>query len=165
MKKKSSDSPLALTVRDATREDLTIIREMHHVLCRNEFENGFDLDIDLQWSYSDQCTEWLVDKISSENGIVLIAELCGRVVAYLVGSASDGQGGLTCHIESTFVLSSYRRNGVGTALITRFLDWAKLKKIQRVTVAAAPLNEPAVALYKRAGFKERTLVLELRDPV
>ena len=160
MKTENKSPSPSVTVRDATRMDLNIIREMHNLLCHNEFDNGFDLDIDVQWSYSDQFSEYILSRISNENGITLIAEISGHVVAYLVGSQSDKKGVPTCHLESIFVLPSHRRRGAGIALITRFLNWAKQKRLKRMTVAVAPQNKSAVALYKQMGFREHTLVLD-----
>jgi ribosomal protein S18 acetylase RimI-like enzyme len=61
------------------------------------------------------------------------------------------------------VLSGRRNHKIGTRLIEHFLNWTRFKSLKRVTVAVAPAIGPAIALYKKMGFQEQTLILEMRD--
>jgi ribosomal protein S18 acetylase RimI-like enzyme len=46
-------------------------------------------------------------------------------------------------------------------MVRRFLAWAGEKQVAGISVAVAPGNEPALALYRKLGFRDQTLILAL----
>jgi ribosomal protein S18 acetylase RimI-like enzyme len=54
-----------------------------------------------------------------------------------------------------------RRRGIGEQLVRRFLAWARDQQVAGISVAVAPENEPALALYRKLGFRDQTLILTL----
>jgi RimJ/RimL family protein N-acetyltransferase len=58
------------------------------------------------------------------------------------------------HVASLGVLvnAAYRRRGVGQALMTALLDWAKEQKLRRVELKVFVRNAGAIALDEQLGF-------------
>ena len=47
----------------------------------------------------------------------------------------------------------YRQQGIGSKLLKRLLKWARENPlIEKVSLSVFSINEPAVELYKKAGF-------------
>jgi ribosomal protein S18 acetylase RimI-like enzyme len=152
-----------MIVREATLHDLEDIRRLGHLLARSEYESGFDPDIDPDWAFSDAATRHTAQRITDDDCITLVAVDADEVVGFLMGSIREAKRGPTGALESMLVLPHYRKRGIGTRLVERFLDWARRRHLQCVTVAVAPANEAAVALYRHMGFQEQTLILERRE--
>ncbi|MBD3355203.1 GNAT family N-acetyltransferase [Candidatus Woesearchaeota archaeon] len=59
----------------------------------------------------------------------------------------------TIQISNIFIDPKYRRKGMGLKLINFLIDRAKKTKY-RCLIAEAPSSNPAVKLYKKAGFRK-----------
>jgi RimJ/RimL family protein N-acetyltransferase len=53
-----------------------------------------------------------------------------------------------------FVVASHRGRGVGTALMTEAMRWAREHRLERIELTVYPHNAAALALYRRFGFVE-----------
>ena len=84
----------------------------------------------------------------------LVALDDGRVVASLSIRRDDQPA--TWHVATLgmFVVSSHRGRGIGTALMTEAVRWAREHAVERIELTVYPHNEPAIALYRRFGFVE-----------
>jgi len=82
----------------------------------------------------------------------LIAELQGRVVGYVIGVV---RWGLTGHILAIAVDTPYRRQGVGTALVTSILDRLRTKGTKQVRLEVRKSNLAARQFYLKLEFAER----------
>lgn len=58
-----------------------------------------------------------------------------------------------CHIESITVDENYRKNGIGMKLLLGAIKTAKNEKLKKITLNVEVDNFPAIALYKKIGFK------------
>jgi len=89
------------------------------------------------------------------DGALLLAEEAGGVppsgLAALVGRARPELGML--------VSPGRRRQGVGTALLTACLAWARGAGAREVVLHVFPHNEAAIALYRKLGFEDRGRIL------
>ena len=161
----SECEPTEVCIREATLYDVEGIRHLVYLLRAFEYESGFNADIDPEWAFSQAATDRIVGSITDGTCISLVAACDDHIVGFLVGSTRDAKGDAAGALDGMLVLPQYRRQGIGTSLIARFLDWTRQKGLRRVTVAVAPANDPAIALYKRMGFREQTLILERRDEI
>lgn len=59
-----------------------------------------------------------------------------------------------CWLEDLYVAPGARRAGVGRALVDLTLERARERGARRVELDVTEDNEPALALYRRAGFDE-----------
>jgi RimJ/RimL family protein N-acetyltransferase len=98
---------------------------------------------------------WIADHRAKPGWIALVPEIDGRVVGIL-----DFQNGSRRRIEhrgtlGMSVLAEWRGRGVGDALMTTLLDWARESPlIDKVCLAVFVDNAPAIALYRKHGFVE-----------
>jgi len=142
--------------------DVEAIQDLHHALCQFEYENGFDLEIDLHRSYSKRFVNYVGSRVSESTGAALVATVDGVVAGHLLGSVDDGARGKRAKLESMFVLAEYRKKGIGRRLVSEFLSWMQGAGTVAATVAVAPGNPAAVGLYRKLGFRDQTLILEVR---
>ena len=63
---------------------------------------------------------------------------------------------VTHHVATLgmFVVAARRARGVGTALMTEALRWAREHRVERIELTVYPHNEAALALYRKFGFQQ-----------
>ena len=93
----------------------------------------------------------------------------GREVGYLVLTFyySMEYGGLIAMVDDLFVRPAFRGSGFGTAALTEARALCVERGLRAMNVETGPDNGPALALYRKCGFKDvdrRLLVLQLADP-
>jgi len=86
--------------------------------------------------------------IESKDGIFLIAEENNEIVGMALGRESAG----VCTLGFLGVKKEYRRKGVGTSLLSRFVKDAKERKAHKVWLFTSPSLLPAIRLYIKNGF-------------
>jgi RimJ/RimL family protein N-acetyltransferase len=84
----------------------------------------------------------------------LLALEDGRVVGSISIRRDDHPA--TDHVATfgMFVVSAHRGRGVGSALLSEALRWARSYGVERVELTVYPHNDAAIALYRRFGFVE-----------
>ncbi|MEM2568039.1 MAG: GNAT family N-acetyltransferase, partial [Candidatus Bathyarchaeia archaeon] len=80
----------------------------------------------------------------------------GKIVGYSLGWVSQpwaykGKRGYIC---DCFVEKSYRRHGIGKALIKAMLEWFIEKGVECVEADVYSNNIPSLKLFKKLGFEE-----------
>lgn len=99
----------------------------------------------------------LIDGLKNHpTSIVLLAEvngeICGLIVAYENFSTFTVRPMINIH--DVIVLSSYRRQGIGRALMRRVIEIGEERGCSRITLEVRKDNLPARQLYKSIGFGE-----------
>ena len=92
---------------------------------------------------------------ATPDSLLLVAEAGGALVGVLEFRA--GERRRIAHVGSfdVAVRSGWRRRGVGTALVTPLLDWARgHPTIEKVALSVFATNDAALSLYRRLGFVE-----------
>jgi ribosomal protein S18 acetylase RimI-like enzyme len=84
----------------------------------------------------------------------IVAVVRGRVIGHLHVAREDSP--VTRHVASLgmVVAPDWRRRGVGSALITEAIRWARSKGVEKLALSVYPDNDPARALYAKFGFQE-----------
>jgi RimJ/RimL family protein N-acetyltransferase len=84
----------------------------------------------------------------------VVAVVGDRVIGHLGVAREEGQA--TDHVASLgmAVSSDWRGKGVGTALMTKAIEWAKEMGVEKLALSVYPHNEAARALYLKFGFVE-----------
>lgn len=84
-----------------------------------------------------------------------IAAVDGRRVIGHV-DVSREEGPITGHVASLgmMVARDRRRQGVGSALMSEALVWAREMGVEKLALSVYPHNEAARALYRKFGFRE-----------
>ncbi|WP_026622660.1 N-acetyltransferase [Ensifer sp. WSM1721] len=92
----------------------------------------------------------IINAIKPECGLFLFEDRkIGPTAVSLVVHDNDLAG-----IMQFAVAEAVRRQGVGRALLDASLRWARLKGAKKAWLQVEAANEPAVALYRDAGFTE-----------
>ena len=123
---------------------------MNEIIIRNVIENDIPQIAEIEKnSFTDPWTEnSLLSQISEKYGIFLTAEKCGEIIGYIIGSC-DGENAF---IEKIAVKNSARKQGVGKALINKFiLEFAGSAK--QISLEVRESNSAAKALYFSVGFE------------
>lgn len=99
---------------------------------------------------------WILKNIKGENTVVFVAEVNGKIVGYSLGWVSQpwaykGKRGYIC---DCFVEKTYRRRGIGRALIEAMLNWFVDKGVECVEADVYSSNTPSLMLFKGLGFEE-----------
>jgi ribosomal protein S18 acetylase RimI-like enzyme len=151
------------SIRPARLEDVGHLQQLNLQAFQHEHEHGFDRNLDMQWPLSEAAGAVWRGLVEQEGGGLWVAVMGTEIVGYLAGELSEAgrqrSGGVTALLRGLFVAQHARRRGIGEQLVLRFLAWAKAGRVAGISVAVAPANEPALALYRKLGFREGTLIL------
>jgi RimJ/RimL family protein N-acetyltransferase len=84
--------------------------------------------------------------------LLVVAEVDGRP-AGVAGLHPDPHPG-AAHVRQLgmSVAREFRQLGVGTAVVTALIGWARDRGVVKVELGVFPHNEPAIAFYRRHGF-------------
>ncbi|MEM2911794.1 MAG: GNAT family N-acetyltransferase [Candidatus Bathyarchaeia archaeon] len=165
-KEKLSDIALAnAKIRQASEEDLQQIVKLSEKLGKDESA----MDSMMSPLPSEfQNPNWILKNIRGENTIIFVAEIGGKIVGYSLGWVSQpwaykGKRGYIC---DCFVEKSYRKRGIGKALIEAMINWFFKKGVECVEVDVYSANIPSLRLFKKLGFEEvfKRLRLTVKKP-
>jgi len=92
---------------------------------------------------------------SGGDGVTFIAEQDGRWVGLATGLAEDPEGPKPSGpvLVGMFVDGAERRHGAGAALVEGVAAWARARGAVRLSLWVTAGNEPAIALYRKCGFR------------
>jgi RimJ/RimL family protein N-acetyltransferase len=87
------------------------------------------------------------------DAVVLVAELDGRLAGRL--SLARDQHPASQHVADLGLMvdDRFRRRGVGRALLSAAVEWAREQAVQKLELHVFPWNEGAIALYESYGFR------------
>ena len=151
-----------ISIRKATEEDVQTLVALNHELFQEDAGQR-DPQMNLNWAL-EEGEEYFEYMMMVNNSIGFLAESEGETVGYLVGRVKKRASFRPIRIaelESMFVYKPYRRLGVGKQLVDHFLAWTREWEVDRVTVTAYATNDPALNFYRKNGFVDRTISLEL----
>ncbi len=78
-----------------------------------------------------------------------IAEKLHKIVGFIIGYKTSND---TARITLLSVIKEYRKQGIGAALITQFLEEMAMQNIKKVELEVRKNNETAIKFYKKHGF-------------
>ena len=89
------------------------------------------------------------DIFSYEGNHYLTAWTGDKIVGFIGLMAVGGEGDIT----NVAVLSEYRGQGVGKALVEEMLALAKEKQVKKIMLEVRASNQKAIGLYEKFGFQ------------
>ncbi len=150
-------------IKKAKMDDLQIIQELNLELFKKEYKE-YDSLLNLNWTFGKNGTKYYQNRISKNDGCVLIAIIDNRIIGYLCGGLINAKTyrnlPIVAELENTFVLNKFRSKGVGKKLYNEFIRWCKSKNVGKVRVETSAQNELAIKFYRNNNFKDYTLILE-----
>jgi len=155
---------LKIEIRKATVKDLDGILRLNFELFKKEYRE-YDKTLDLDWTQRGG-EKYFRNRIAKSDGFVAVAESGGKLVGYLCG----GMPKMEAHrikmkhaeLENMFVDKRFRRQGVGKKLAEEFLNWCRENKADYVSVSASYENEEGIHFYRKLGFENYEIVLEMK---
>jgi len=145
--------PTKIHVRQAHPDDAeTLLAVVRAIIS----EPGIDLPLTAEeFAYSvEEERKILQDFATSANSVFLVVEVDGELAGGL--SCKGGTRKTTRHTTTLGVslLKKHRGQGVGRALMTAAVDWARGTGIvKRIELSVYCRNEVAIHLYKTLGFE------------
>lgn len=96
----------------------------------------------------------------AEIGSVLVARQDGRVVGMvtLLFTVSTALGERAAWLEDMIVAPASRGRGIGTALLSEAIAFARAQSCQRITLLTDQQNEAAQRFYAKQGFVVSSMV-------
>jgi len=133
-----------IEVRPATVDDVPQVADLHARVAGEGLWLGTEAPVDRE-RFSTMFTQ----TIEGEDGTLIIAVDNGKVVGNLgLYPVHSGVMGLGMSIDS-----SYRGQGVGTALVQAAIDWARARDdVHKIELEVWPHNPAGLALYRKMGF-------------
>lgn len=84
---------------------------------------------------------------------LIVAEKSGSIAGFAVGLLQPAeQNHCTAELESIAVAASARRSGIGRALCTAVIDWARSSRASEMILEVRATSAAATALYSSLGF-------------
>jgi GNAT superfamily N-acetyltransferase len=90
---------------------------------------------------------------ASDKAVTVVAEHDNRLLGMATGFLPESPHAQDPTMVGVFVDSAVRRQGVGALLVEKVIDWVRARGSARLLIWITDGNEPALALYRRAGFR------------
>ena len=136
-------------IRPAQQSDATMIKNNINKVCAEEvFLNTNDFIKTTEWK------QVLVKAVDNDSGYLLIvAEANGEVVGHLrIFPLWFGQKGRHVGEIGLLVIEPLRGLGIGTAMISYSLEWAKIADYKKMIASVFSSNIRALNLFFKFGF-------------
>lgn len=103
--------------------------------------------------------DWIRSFMEKENSLLLIAEHEGRIVGNIDLTGSHRQMMQHTAMVGMGMLKDWRSIGLGTALLSAAIDWAKANPIlELLWLQVYTDNSAGMALYHKMGFKDNGII-------
>lgn len=136
-------------VREFTAADEAAVR----VLADSARESVREARGGARWIETHPLPEWTNPELS-----VLVADLDGLVVGYLVGRLSSGN---VLMVDEVFVLEEARELGFGDALVEKIQQIGRQRGARRMEAEALPGDRDTKNLWERAGITARLITVSV----
>jgi len=153
------------TFREAEIRDLKEILRLNFELFKKEYKE-FDKSLNLNWTYKNR--KYFKNRIIKKGGFVKVVENKGKIIGYLCGGIRTLEGldyrkeVSYAELENMFIEKKFRGKGLGAKLLKDFINWCKRNKIDCLSVTASAENKLTVGFYRKLGFKDYDLTLEMK---
>jgi GNAT superfamily N-acetyltransferase len=142
--------------RTATEKDVDVLALLESEARRslNQFRGADRLanevpEIGNRWS----------EELNNDTLFVLAGGIDSTVMGYLVARKTEIANNQIATIEQVFVTHDARNLGVGDALVTTALTWAREQKLHALDALALPGDRETKNLYERSGLVARLITV------
>ncbi len=145
-----------MKIRAITKDEIDSIKELweelnvHHLSRSTHFKDLFS-----KLTFEKRM-EGLKER---DHFVAYVAESKTGKVGYCIATVD----GLAGEIDSLFVKAPYRGKGVGEELMSLALKWLQRHSCQILKVSIAEGNEDAMGFYRRFGFAEKFIVMQMHN--
>lgn len=148
------------TIRKAEPEDWKIIQRLNREMYDDNKQ--YDPYLDLDEPYSVKGTKGYQESTRRTDNCVLIAEVDGEAIGYLVGERKEMsyRTNKIAEIDHMAVSPKFQSQGIGAKLVNEFKEWARNYGFTHIYVNAYAGNERAIVFYKKQGLVPIDVSLE-----
>ncbi len=150
-----------INIRQARKDEVQKLQFLDDEVFIHDYE--FDPDLNMNWAKSEIGKTYFSNLLNNPESYCLIANDNDKAIGYLVASPKNisYRKSRCAEIQNMGVSPDYRSKGIGSMLIQRCLGWARTKGYRKVYVNAYFGNKQAIKFYKKYGFSEIDLGLEV----
>lgn len=152
------------SIRVATIKDLSEISRLNLELFK--YEQQWQPGLNLEWTNSFDGQKYLKYRLSDSKSVVFVAEVDSKIVGYLSGGAIEQLKHRTedsfAALDNIFIHPDFRNHSLGKEFTSAFLQWCKTQKFDVARVGVLSKNEGAHRFYKRFGFEDTLITMELK---
>lgn len=153
------------TIRPAKTTDLAEISRLNLVLFK--IQHRFDPTANLDWTFSPEGQKYFKKRIAGQDSFVEVVEdKSGKLAGYLIGVVVKRPlwriEAKYAELESVFMEKKYQGAGLGAKLTRDFISWCRKNKVDYISLLVAPRNQSAIVFYRKLGFKDYDLVMQLK---
>ncbi len=151
-----------ILIRQATIQDVPLLQKLNQEVFIEDFQ--YDNDLDMDWAMGEKGKNYFTKTVSSDESACFVAEIDNKAVGYLsIGYKSTPfRKSRYLEVENIGVSPGFRSQGIGAELIKKAKVWGKKHSFSRLFVNSYFDNSRAVEFYKRNGFAEIDLGLEMK---
>lgn len=150
-----------MSIRKATINDLKSLQSLNQEL--GEYNASIDKFAQADWGKTEEARQHYEHAIEDPDALCIVSEENGNLAGYLTGELlpdAASRPGKRAELVNMVVLENHRNQGIGPKLIEEFLNWSRGKGADRIMVNVYAVNEGAIKLYERYGFKPLDLIME-----
>jgi GNAT superfamily N-acetyltransferase len=136
------------------------------IIALQEYERTFDA---ARITPDNAFAEWyagkLLDVITEQKGVILVAEQDGKAVGYAAGFPDEEweYRDVYFYIAELSVLPDHRGRGIGTSLMKAMEDYARKEGYARTGIGVISPSARVHAFYQRLGYADH--VVKLRKTI
>ncbi|MEK7629032.1 MAG: GNAT family N-acetyltransferase [Patescibacteria group bacterium] len=152
------------TIRKAKPEDLSEVSKLNLELFNIQHE--FDPTANLDWTFSADGQEYFKARISGEDSFVEIVEneeknIIGYIMCTILKRPLYRIDVKYAELESIYIKPEHQGEKLGSQLTNNFINWCRENKVNYVSVIPSAQNESAIKFYRKNGFENYDLVMQL----
>jgi GNAT superfamily N-acetyltransferase len=144
------------TIREAVRRDLPALVALWQEMM--DYHRGYDPRFRFGPNAQREVERHLLETMRSRAARILVADTDGRVVGYILGEVHARRPlypvGNYGFISDISVTASFRRMGIGRALVGAMDAWFASQKVTTVELFAATLNPESAAFWLSLGYTD-----------
>lgn len=147
-----------IQIRNATKKDLNILRDLQHALV--DYHHEKDKNNKTGKQMGDSFEKLMTGKIRDRKSKVIIVWKSEEPIGYCYGSIEKPtvlNFKEVGHISDLFVKESFRSRGIGKMVLDYYFDWFRKNNIKIVQLSVHAQNPKVYSFYKKLGFKENTI--------
>ncbi len=146
-----------MKIRKASSKDLT---EVHKLVLEMYAEERATLDPHLKEpaQVSKYYLNLVSEKLSDDDAAAFIAEEAGQPAGFALAYLTEEElhtYSRKAYIRNIYVREAYRKQGVGSHLLSRVLAWAGEKRAEVVEADAYATNAEGLAFWEKEGFEPK----------
>ncbi len=147
---------MSFAIREARRQDARAVVSLWQEMM--DFHGALDPRFRFAANAAREFEYHFISTIRSREAQIYVAEADGQVIGYILGEMHTRKplypAGRYGFISDASVRTTWRRHGVGRALVERLMEWFHRKGATTVELFVAVANPESTAFWQAMGFTD-----------